>query len=355
MAEAQTVDPVEAYRLMVRMRVAEEQLVAAWADGLVPGEYHSGIGEEGINAGVLMHLGEADAIALDHRGTGPLIARGTDPLSLMLEVMGSEEGMNAGHAGHMHLMDPKRQVAADGIVGSSGPLAVGHAIALQRLRPGRVAVAFHGEAAMNQGMLMEAYNMAVAWSLPVLFVCKDNQWSITTFSPKVTGGDLLDRARSFGLAIEKARGERVDEVHEATARLIARARKDKGPGFLYVTCHRPSGHFEGDPLVRIMDHPISEVTRLGKEIRSGRGVGSRGTRRAKTRGLGELAVRGGRAARDWMAGWRKDPLRRARKTIPEATAQEVERSETENMAQAMMQARERLGTRSVFGRESMHP
>lgn len=354
MSGAQTVDPADGYRLMVRMRLAEEQLVAAWADGLVPGEYHSGIGEEGINAGVLMHLGDADAVALDHRGTGPLIARGTDPLGLMLEVMGSDEGMNTGHAGHMHLMDPERHVAADGIVGSSGPLAVGHAIALQRLRPGRIAVAFHGEAAMNQGMLMEAYNMAVAWNLPVLFVCKDNQWSITTFSAKVTGGDLVDRARSFGLAIEKARGERVNEVHEAAGKLIARARKGKAPGFLYVTCHRPSGHFEGDPLVRIMDHPISEVTRLGKEIRPGLGIGSGGTRRDRTRGLGELAVRGGRAARDWTAGSRKDPLRRARKTIPEATAQAIERSETESMSQAMMQARERLGTRPVFGREGTH-
>lgn len=354
MSGAQTVDPADGYRLMVRMRLAEEQLVAAWADGLVPGEYHSGIGEEGINAGVLMHLSDADVVALDHRGTGPLIARGTDPLGLMLEVMGSDEGMNTGHAGHMHLMDPERHVAADGIVGSSGPLAVGHAIALQRLRPGRIAVAFHGEAAMNQGMLMEAYNMAVAWSLPVLFVCKDNQWSITTFSAKVTGGDLVDRARSFGLAVEKARGERVNEVHEAAGKLIARARKGDGPGFLYVTCHRPSGHFEGDPLVRIMDHPISEVTRLGKEIRAGLGFRSGGTRHDKTRGLGELAVRGGRAVRDWMAGSRKDPLQRVRRTIPEATAQAIEGSETESMSQAMMQARERLGTRPVFGREGTH-
>lgn len=352
MAEARTFDPVDGYRLMVRMRHAEEQLVAAWAEGLVPGEYHSGIGEEGINAGVLMHLGDADVVALDHRGTGPLIARGTDPLGLMLEVMGSDEGMNAGHAGHMHLMDPERYVAADGIVGSSGPLAVGHAIALQQLRPGRVAVAFHGEAAMNQGMLMEAYNMAVAWSLPVLFVCKDNQWSITTLSAKVTGGDLVDRARSFGLAVEKARGERVAEVHEAAGRLIERARKDRGPGFLYVTCHRPSGHFEGDPLVRILDRPIREVTRLGKEIRPGLGVRSGGTRRDKTRGLSELAVRGSRVARDWMAGSRKDPLRRARKTIPEATAHEIEESETENMSHAMMQAREQVGTRPVFGKEA---
>lgn len=350
MSKAQALDWVAAYRSMLRMRLAEEELVAAWADGLVPGEYHSGIGEEGITAGVLGHLADTDVLALDHRGTGPLIARGSDPLRLMLEVMGSQEGMNAGNAGHMHLMDPERHAAADGIVGSSGPLAVGHGIALSRLHPGRIAVAFHGEAAMNQGMLMEAYNMAVAWSLPVLFVCKDNQWSITTLSAKITGGDLLDRARSFGLAVGKARGERVDEVYEAAGRLIARARKGKGPGFLYVTCHRPGGHFEGDPLVRIMDHPIDELTRIGRGIRSSLSGGPGGRRRDKTRGLAELAVRGSRAVRDWLGGPRRDPLRRARKTIPETAAHEIERSEAKNMSQAMTQAREQLGARPVFGR-----
>src|SRR5674476_1269224 len=116
-------DAASAYRAMVRMRLVEEALAQAWADGLVPGEYHSGIGEEGINAGVLSHLSGRDSMALDHRNTSPLVGRGTDIKLLMLEVMGSEDGLNRGWAGHMHLMDPGIPAAADGIVGASGPLA----------------------------------------------------------------------------------------------------------------------------------------------------------------------------------------------------------------------------------------
>jgi pyruvate dehydrogenase E1 component alpha subunit len=348
MAKRQAFDPIHAYRTMARIRLVEEALVMAWTDGFVPGEYHSGIGEEGINAGVIMHLRDNDAMALDHRGTGPLIARGTDPLGLMLEVMGSEEGMNAGRAGHMHLMDPNLHAAADGIVGSSAPLAVGHAVALQRLRPGQVAVAFHGEAAMNQGMLMEAYNLAVAWKLPVVFVCKDNRWSITTNSAEVTGGDLIERSRSFGLVVEQARGERVTEVYDAAGKLIRRARKGRGPGFLYVTCHRPGGHFEGDPIVEMTKHPLEQSAELLRELRPHLKGRAGGSRLDKTRGLRELVGRSTRAMRDWSGGQRKDPLRRARKAIPEPTARQIEASESEAIGRAAAEARERVGPRQAF-------
>ena len=257
-------DPAGVFRSMVRMRLVEQALPQAWADGLVPGEYHSGIGEEGVYAGVLANLSGRDAMALDHRNTSPLVGRGTDITKIMLEVFGSEEGLNLGKAGHMHLMDPDLPAAADGIVGASGPLAVGAAIANQRLHPGRIAVAFHGEAAMNQGMLMESYNLAVAWRLPVLFVCKDNKWSITTHSADVTGGTLTDRAKAFGLRVRRARGDRVESVYAAAGDLIGRARSGGGPGFLYVSCHRPAGHFEGDPLVRLLKNPRPQ--------RAGRGV-----------------------------------------------------------------------------------
>lgn len=355
MAKTATFDPVLAYRLITRIRLVEEALVDAWADGLVPGEYHSGIGEEGINAGVVMHLTTRDAMALDHRGTGPLIARGADPLGLMLEVMGSEEGMNRGRAGHMHLMEPELHAAADGIVGSSGPLAVGHAFALHRLHPGRIAVAFHGEAAMNQGMLLEAYNLAVAWKLPVLFVCKDNQWSITTSSASVTGGYLLDRARSFGLAVEEARGERVAEVYATAGKLIKRARRGKGPGFLYVTCHRPGGHFEGDPLVRIVDSPVAQSTDLLRELRSGVSGRPGGTRSERIRGFGEIVARSAKAMRGLQPRSRKDPRRRAKKAVPERTAHEIDRVEGETIAAAITQARAVIGPRRVFGHGSEGP
>ena len=342
-------DAASAYRAMVRMRLTEEALVQAWADGLVPGEYHSGIGEEGINAGVLAHLDGRDSMALDHRNTSPLIGRGTDLTSLMLEVMGSEDGLNRGRAGHMHLMDPGIPATADGIVGSSGPLAVGQAIANGRLHPGRIAVAFHGEGAMNQGMLMESYSMAVAWNLPVLFVCKDNKWSITTYSAEVTGGDLVERARSFGLAVEKVGGDRVEDVHRAAGRLIARARRGRGPGFLHAGCHRPGGHFEGDPIVRLLRNPRGQAEEWGPPLIQSARTKSGGNRSDHVAAVTVLTKRGARAARDYAVRARMDPVRHGRRLLEPSAAERIEATERLEVEQAMTEARAAIGPRPTFG------
>jgi len=341
-------DAASVYRLMVRMRVVDEALVAAWADGLVPGEYHSGIGEEGINAGVLAHLTEGDTVHLDHRNTPGFIGRGADPEGLMLEVLGSDRGMNQGLAGHMHLLDPDLGTGCDGIVGASAPLAAGAAVAHAMRNPGAVAVAFHGEAAMNAGLLMEAYNLAVAWNLPVVFVCKDNKWSITTYTSDVTGGTPEQRAMGFGLTFETARGERVEEVFAAAGRLIAHARAGNGPGFLHATCHRPGGHFEGDGLVRLLKSPATMAAAWGPGLKDGVTAGGGGVGQ-KAGGLGEITKRGARAARDWAIGSTMDPLANAR---PLLAAGEAERIETEQRAEiepVVERARAAVTDRPVFG------
>jgi pyruvate dehydrogenase E1 component alpha subunit len=349
MAPRSEFDPAAAYRMMIRMRLVEEALAAAWADGIIPGEYHSGIGEEGINAGVILHLSGRDTMALDHRSTSPLIARGADPERLMLEVMGSEQGLNHGRAGHMHLMEPDLHAVADGIVGASGPLAVGNAIANACLHPGRVSIAFHGEAAANQGMLMEAYNMAVAWKLPVVFVCKDNEWSITTYSKAVTGGDPVERARSFGLAIAEADGSRVREVHRAAGKLIDGARAGKGPGFLHATCHRPGGHFEGDPILRLLRDPGAQAREWGPAILNSTRAVTGGSRVERARGLAVLTKRVGRAVRHWSLRSRMDPVRRGRRLLDESTADLLEISERQAIETAVASARATLGPRPIFG------
>jgi pyruvate dehydrogenase E1 component alpha subunit len=220
---------------------------------------HLGTGEEGILAGVLAHVRDGDALALDHRGTAALLMRGIDPVLLLREFLGRPDGLCHGMGGHMHLFSPQHLAASSGIVGASGPAAVGFALAAHHLRPSTVAVAFFGEGAMNQGMLMEALNLAVAWRLPVLFVCKDNDWAVTTESATVTGGDLTGRARSFGLSATKVDGTDVVAVWHAARAAVIRARSGDGPSFLRATCVHLEGHFLGDPLVRVARQPVKEM------------------------------------------------------------------------------------------------
>jgi pyruvate dehydrogenase E1 component alpha subunit len=115
---------------------------------------------------------------------------------------------------------------------------------------------------MNQGMLMESMNLAAAWNLPVLFVCKDEKWSITTSSDSVTGGDLTTRASSLGLWTIEADGRDVSKVWTAAKEAINRIRSNEGPAFLRASCVHLEGHFLGYQMLRIVRQPLKEMPRV---------------------------------------------------------------------------------------------
>jgi TPP-dependent pyruvate/acetoin dehydrogenase alpha subunit len=303
------------YRQMARMRSFEEAVGDLWWRGLISGEMHLGIGEEGIVAGVLAHLEEGDAVALDHRPTAALLGRGADPRAMLLEMLGHEQGSGRGRGGHMHLFDRDRLVASSGIVGSSGPLVCGFALSRLLLQPGSVAVAFFGESAINQGMLMEALNLAVVWKLPVVFVCKDNGWAISTRSNRMTGGSPGGRAAAFGMPIRRVDGSSVAAVWAAAGKAVRRARRGRGPSFLWATCQRPRGHFEDDPLLRF----IEDLREVGGEIpRLARGSLDReaGGLRSRMAGVGRVVGTLLRMTATRL-GPRRDPLRKAARGLDE--------------------------------------
>ena len=259
MEELMSPDLWSLYALMLKSRLFEEVVTQLWEDGLISGEMHLGTGEEAIVAGVVAHLRDGDGMALDHRGTPPLIMRGVEPILILRELLGHPEGLCGGLGGHMHLFSKEHLVASSGIVGAAGPTAAGFGLAAQHLRPGAVAVAFFGEGAMNQGMLMESMNLASAWKLPVLFVCKDDGWAITTQSDQVTGGDLSVRARGLGLQPIETDGRDVAQVWEAARQGVERARSGQGPSFLHAQCVHLEGHFLGYQLLRVTRDLLGEM------------------------------------------------------------------------------------------------
>jgi pyruvate dehydrogenase E1 component alpha subunit len=257
------------YREMLKSRLFEQAIAQLWQEGRISGEMHLGVGEEAIVAGVVDHLRPGDAMALDHRGTPPLLMRGVDPVLLIRELLGRRDGLCKGMGGHMHLFSRPHLSASSGIVGASGPAAAGFALAAQHLRPEAIAVAFFGEGALNEGMMLEALNLAAAWQLPVLFVCKDNDMAITTSSTEVTGGKLVARAKSFGLATLEVDGSDVQAVWRAARNATARARQGQGPTFLHAHCIHLEGHFLGDPLVQMTRNPLKNLwSRAGPLLKS---------------------------------------------------------------------------------------
>ncbi len=319
-------DALDLYRKMARARAFELAQAGLWYQGHISGEMHLGTGEEAVAAGVATLLRPGDAVSLDHRPTPVLTALGVPLLPMLKEVLGRKDGLCGGWGGHMHLFSREHLAASSGIVGASGPCAVGLALAAQRLRPGSVAVAFFGDGACNQGMMMEAWNLAALWQVPALFVCKDNGWAITMRQTESTRGSLLDRARAFGLDAVAVDGGDAVAVREVAERLIERARDRAAPAFLLARCPRLDGHFLGDPLVRIAHSPIGEGSELlGKVLsaatRSGGGLGARARRLGTMMGT-LLKARG--EGRDG----KEDPLPRMRERLGKK-ASEVEQIDVE--------------------------
>jgi pyruvate dehydrogenase E1 component alpha subunit len=244
------------YGLMFKSRVFEEAVRRIWKDGKISGEMHLGLGEEAIVAGIVPQLIDGDAMALDHRGTPPMLMRGVDPVGLLREFMGRPDGLCRGMGGHMHLFAPERLAASSGIVGAAGPAAAGFALAGQMLRPGTVSVAFFGDGAANAGMLMESMNLAAVWKLPVIFVCKDNGWAITTPAGTVVGGNLLARAQAFGMKAIEVDGAEVGAVWSAAGDALRHARAGDGPVFLWAHCVHLEGHFLGDGMLDTFRRPV---------------------------------------------------------------------------------------------------
>jgi acetoin:2,6-dichlorophenolindophenol oxidoreductase subunit alpha len=244
------------YGLMYKSRTFEEAVRQIWKDGKISGEMHLGMGEEGIVAGIVSQLIDGDAMALDHRGTPALLMRGVDGLALLREFMGKPDGLCKGQGGHMHLFAPDQLAASSGIVGASGPAAAGFALAAQMLRLGTVSLSFFGDGATSAGMLMEAMNLAVVWRLPVVFICKDNDWAISTPANTAVGGDLLARAEAFGMKAFDVDGTDVMAVAVVAESALQHARSGQGPVFLWAHCVHIEGHFLGDGLLDMVRRPV---------------------------------------------------------------------------------------------------
>lgn len=303
------------YEWMYTSRLFEGAVTELWEEGLISGEMHLGTGEEAIAAGVTAHLQEGDAVALDHRSTPVLLMRGVDPARILLEMLGSPGGLSAGMGGHMHMFSRKDLMASTGIVGAGGPAAAGFALAAQALRPRTLSVAFFGEGAVNQGMMMESLHLASLWKLPVLFVCKDDGWQITTQSGGLAGSDLLARAEALGVPGMDVDGLDVLAVWDAASEAIRQVRAGGGPRFLHAGCVHLEGHFLGFQLLKALRDPLRETLKIGGPlVRSMLQPGGAGLaeRLAGLRTITGAMASTGRDPREEAA---KDPLTRARAAL----------------------------------------
>ena len=235
------------YRQMVAIRLFEERVNDLYTRALMPGLAHLYIGEEAVAVGVCEALTRDDYITSTHRGHGHCLAKGAEPHLMFAELLGKEAGYCKGKGGSMHIADPATgNLGANAIVGGGAGIATGAAFSAKYLRTGRVAVCFFGEGALGQGVLYEEMNLAQLWKLPVIFACENNLYCEYTHFSETTAGDVIGRPAAFGVAAETVNGQDVLAVNAAATKLVERARRGEGPGFLALNTYRYRGHHVGD-------------------------------------------------------------------------------------------------------------
>jgi pyruvate dehydrogenase E1 component alpha subunit len=213
----------------------------------MPGLAHLYIGEEAVAVGVCEALERTDYITSTHRGHGHCLAKGASPDRMFAELLGKKAGYCKGKGGSMHIADPATgNLGANAIVCGSAGIATGAAFSARCLGTGRVSVCFFGEGALGQGVLYEEMNLAQLFKLPVIYVCENNLYTEYTHYSETTAGNILMRATAFGLEAASVDGQDVRAVHAIAQRLVDRARRGDGPGFLLCDTYRYHGHHVGD-------------------------------------------------------------------------------------------------------------
>lgn len=242
---------LDLYRMMLRIRRFEEQVLEFYKSGSMSGLAHLYMGEEAVATGACAALKDEDKIASTHRGHGHVLARGADINRMMAEILGKKTGYNKGRGGSMHIMDTSKGIlGANGIVGAGIPIATGAAFAAKYKKSKGVAVSFMGDGATNEGTFHESVNMAAIWNLPCIYVIENNLYGMYTCIDDICNTpDVAVRAQAYNIPGVVVDGMDVIAVYEAVTEAANRAREGKGPTVIECKTYRWYGHHAGDPAL----------------------------------------------------------------------------------------------------------
>ena len=253
-ADPETVARV--YRSLRLIRRTEEEIARIYPSDKIKSPVHLSIGQESVSVGVCDILDASDVISATYRGHAAYLAKGGDLKQMMAELYGKATGCAAGKAGSMHLVDMGANVLGmSAVVGTTIPVAAGYAFALQREGKGRIAASFFGDGATEEGVFSETLNFASLHKLPILFVCENNGYAMSTpaeYAVSIT--HVADRAQGYDMPGIHIDGMDVFAVYDATAQAVARARAGEGPTLIECETYRYYGH-------TVFDNPLTYRTK----------------------------------------------------------------------------------------------
>jgi len=236
------------FRNLVRVRALEEAHVKAVADNKIPGFVHSGLGQEAVGVGACTFLRTDDYLMPTHRGFAHLVAKGVAPALLLAETFGKATGIARGKGGIHFASMEHRAFGISGSVGGVFPIATGQGIAAKHARRGQIVLAFFGDGTAQRGTLHESFNLAALWSLPIVWVCENNQFGLSMpASSGLAPKRVADLAAPYGMPSIVVDGNDVEAVCSAVMDAVEQVRSGTGPRLVELITYRLRGHYEGEP------------------------------------------------------------------------------------------------------------
>ncbi len=237
------------YEDMLLMRKFEERAGQLYGMQKIKGFCHLYIGQEAVVAGAMTVLKKEDAMITAYRDHAHAIAKGIPANEVMAELFAKATGCSKGKGGSMHMFSAEhRFFGGHGIVGGQIPLGAGIAFAEKYKGTKNICVCYMGDGAVRQGALHETFNMAMLWSLPVVFVIENNNYAMGTSVERTSNvTELYKIGLSYDMPSAPVDGMSVEAVHEAMEKAVQRARDGKGPSLLEINTYRFKGHSMSDP------------------------------------------------------------------------------------------------------------
>lgn len=237
-------------RKMILMRHFDTRVSGLFKSGHIKGSVHTYIGQEAIASGICENLIKEDFIFTTHRCHGHTLAKGGEPRKVLSEILGKVDGYCKGRGGSMHMISKKNRSMALAIVGANIPIGTGAAFGFKKDKSKNIAVVFFGEGATNQGTFHESLNLASIFKLPVLFVCENNKYAVSSDVEKMTNvKNISIRSKAYGIEGQTIDGNDVTLVYKTSKKIINKIRNGKGPFLLEAVTYRWEGHYTGEPCV----------------------------------------------------------------------------------------------------------
>ncbi len=233
-------------RKMLEIRRFEEKVEELFIEkGALIGPSHLYLGEEAIAVGATAAIAKDDLIVTTYRGHGHALAKDVPAKLAMAELFGKATGTCKGIGGSMHvaIYPETGSLYATAIVGSGIPIAAGVALGLKYLKTRRVALVFFGDGAVNTGAFHEGANLASLWKLPLVLICENNQYAMSTRVDRaVAGGSIAGRGAAYGMDSVQVDGNDVVAVFVAIKSAAERARRGEGPTLVECITYKMKGH-----------------------------------------------------------------------------------------------------------------